>query len=274
MKNSLSYKSYIRSPYYSIKHTTYFDVYDELFFSYRNKKITFVEIGVYGGGSLFMWRNFFGPKARIIGIDLDPNAKKWEKFGFEIFIGNQSSHSFWNKVKKKIGKIDIALDDGGHTYEQQIVTTECLLDQIKNGGLLVVEDTHTSYMNHFGPKKYSFVEYTKKMIDKVNSRSSLLYGKESDTRIWSIQIYESIVAFKINKKASSLLSKLIDNSGIKDNAKDLRHADNYAMQKIDTFIKLNIFIKYIPGWKIVYRSLRYIFIKNKFSAKKYFNSFF
>ena len=162
MKNSLSYKSYIRSPYYSIKHTTYFDVYDELFFSYRNKKITFVEIGVYGGGSLFMWRNFFGPKARIIGIDLDPNAKKWEKFGFEIFIGNQSSHSFWNKVKKKIGKIDIALDDGGHTYEQQIVTTECLLDQIKNGGLLVVEDTHTSYMNNFGPKKYSFVEYTKK----------------------------------------------------------------------------------------------------------------
>ena len=109
---------------------------------------------------------------------------------------------------------------------------------------------------------------------KVNSRSSFLYGKESDTRIWSIQIYESIVAFKINKKASSLLSKLIDNSGIKDNAKDLRHADNYAMQKIDTFIKLNNFIKYIPGWKIVYRSLRYIFIKNKFSAKKYFNSFF
>ena len=129
-------------------------------------------------------------------------------------------------------------------------------------------------MNNFGPKKYSFVEYTKKMIDKVNSRSSFLYGKESDTRIWSIQIYESIVAFKINKKASSLLSKLIDNSGIKDNAKDLRHADNYAMQKIDTFIKLNNFIKYIPGWKIVYRSLRYIFIKNKFSAKKYFNSFF
>ena len=105
MRNSLSYKSYIKSPYHSTKHTTYFDVYDKLFFNYRNKKITFVEIGVYGGGSLFMWRNFFGPKARIIGIDLDPNAKKWEKFGFEIFIGNQSSHSFWSKFKKKIGKI-------------------------------------------------------------------------------------------------------------------------------------------------------------------------
>lgn len=111
-------------------------------------------------------------------------------------------------------------------------------------------------MNHFGPKKYSFVEYTKKMIDKVNSRFGLFCGKESDTRIWSIQIYEFIVAFKINKKASSLLSNPIDNGGIKHNAKDLRYADNYVMQKIDTFIKLNNFIK------------------NKFSAKKYFNSFF
>jgi len=55
-----------------------------------------VEIGVANGGSLFMWRSFFGKKARIIGIDFNPTAKKWEKYGFEIFIGNQAHSIFWN----------------------------------------------------------------------------------------------------------------------------------------------------------------------------------
>ncbi len=50
----------------------------------------------------FMWRNFFGSKARIIGIDMNPNAKKWEKHGFEIFIGSQSDKNFWRNLCKKL----------------------------------------------------------------------------------------------------------------------------------------------------------------------------
>ena len=73
-KKSKSYQAYIKSPHRSIKHNTYFKVYDELFLKFRNKKIVFVEIGVLGGGSLFMWRNFFGNKARIIGVDMNPGA--------------------------------------------------------------------------------------------------------------------------------------------------------------------------------------------------------
>ena len=32
-----------------------------------------------------MWKNWLGDKARIIGIDLNPEAKKWVDTGFEIF---------------------------------------------------------------------------------------------------------------------------------------------------------------------------------------------
>ena len=49
-----------------------------------------------------MWRSYFGKKARIIGIDLNPTAKKWEKYGFEIFIGNQADPFFWNSFLNKI----------------------------------------------------------------------------------------------------------------------------------------------------------------------------
>lgn len=70
-----SLESFNKSPYFILKHDTYFDDYDLIFKDYRNKKITFVEIGILGGGSLFMWRDFFGPQTRIIGIDLNPQTK-------------------------------------------------------------------------------------------------------------------------------------------------------------------------------------------------------
>ena len=70
----------------SLKCDTYFQVYEELFSKYVGKKITFVEVGVLQGGSLFMWREYFGKEARIIGVDLHPNAKELEKHGFNFFL--------------------------------------------------------------------------------------------------------------------------------------------------------------------------------------------
>ncbi len=69
----------------SLKCDTYFQVYEEIFNRYVGKKITFVEIGVMHGVSLFMWREYFGKNARIIGIDLNTKAKELEKHGFEIY---------------------------------------------------------------------------------------------------------------------------------------------------------------------------------------------
>tara|TARA_B110000503_G_C7066165_1_gene378860 strand:- start:144 stop:959 length:816 start_codon:yes stop_codon:yes gene_type:complete len=270
MKNTESYKSYAESPHKSIKHSTYFDSYDHFFSRYKDKEITFVEIGVLGGGSLFMWRNFFGPKSRIIGVDLNPNAKKWEAEGFEIYIGNQSDPDFWSKFAKEVGLIDIVLDDGGHTYEQQIITTECLLQSMNDGGIIVVEDTHTSYMTGFGPKSMSFIEYTKKLIDSVNMRFGQFYYKRSDRRVWSIEIVESMVAFKINKQASTLISVPTDNGGADDLAKDLRRADNNAAQIVDSLSKKYHFLKYLPFAKAAARLLRNYIANRRFRADKFF----
>ena len=71
-----SFKSCKISKYYTTKHKNYFKIYDHIFKKYIGKKIILVEIGVLNGGSLFMWRNFFNGNAEIIGVDLNPNAKK------------------------------------------------------------------------------------------------------------------------------------------------------------------------------------------------------
>jgi hypothetical protein len=77
-----------------------------------------------------------------------------------------------------------------------------MLENIRDGGKLIVEDTHTSYMERFGPRKYSFIKYTKMLIDAVNQRFESFDGKHAERRIWSIAIYESIVSFSVNQKAS------------------------------------------------------------------------
>ena len=83
----------------------YFDVYDRHFSKYRNKEVVILEIGVSQGGSLQMWKDYFGDKAKIYGIDVNPNCKDLEEKNIKIFIGSQSDRKFLNEVNgKKLGK--------------------------------------------------------------------------------------------------------------------------------------------------------------------------
>jgi hypothetical protein len=224
-KESLSYKHFIESPYSSSKHINYFQIYDHLFLKYRDHEIVFVEVGVLNGGSLFMWKNFFGEKARIIGIDLNPEAKKWEEYGFEIYIGDASDTYFWDIFFKKIGKIDILLDDGGHTYSQQVVTVESVLNYIKDGGLLVIEDIHTSYLRGFGPRRYTFMKYVKTVLDKIILKNINL--NRGIARVWSIQFFNSMVVFYVDELQSKTEHSKILNSAPSQKTRDFRYYNKY-----------------------------------------------
>ena len=71
-------------------------------------------------------------------------------------------HLFKDFRGKKITFVEIVLDDGGHTNEQQILTAVNCISNINDKGILVTEDTHTSYQMKFGnPSKYSFIEWAK-----------------------------------------------------------------------------------------------------------------
>lgn len=208
-----SKEAFYQSEIYCTKHSSYFDVYDDALGKYKDKNIIFVEIGVFEGGSLLMWRNFFGPKARIIGVDINPNAKEMEKKGFEVFIGDQSSQRFWESFFKEVGDVDVILDDGGHYFDQQIVTLEMGIKHLRDGGLILIEDTHTSYMkSYFGPNKFSFINYTKNLIDRINFRSESINSYRFNRSLFSIKFYESIVIFEKNLIANHQKSYMIENS--------------------------------------------------------------
>jgi len=217
--------AYNRSPYLSIKYDTYFPIYEALLGEYRGKEIVLVEVGVFNGGSLFMWRDYLGPKARIIGIDLNPDAREWENHGFDIYIGDQSSDIFWINLFEEIGNIDVLIDDGGHTNRQQIVTTHHAIQNINDGGLLVVEDIHTNYFREFGnPSRYSFVNFVHRIVDSVNSRAHSLRRtyKNYSARVYSVSFFESIVAIRIDSRLCTQ-SVPTSNNGASRDATDFRY---------------------------------------------------
>ena len=235
MTSSL-FEIYEQVPYLSIKYDSYFLVYEALLKQFVDREVTILEVGVFNGGSLFMWRKYFGPKARIIGVDLNPDAKEWEKHGFDIYIGDQSSDAFWSDLFQKIGKVDVVIDDGGHTNRQQITTSHYAIQNINDGGLLIVEDVHTSYFREFGnPSRYSFVNFAHRIVDGVNSRSYALRRTRErySSRVYSVTFFESIVALQIDSRLCKQSLPTTNNGASRDN-NDFRY-QSWVANSLFTF---------------------------------------
>ena len=183
----------------------YFDIYERHFNKFRNKEVVILEIGVSYGGSLQMWKEYFGGKAKIFGIDINPKCKELEEENIKIFIGSQSDRKFLRQVKKSIPKIDILIDDGGHTMNQQIVSYEELFSHIKDDGTYLCEDLHTSYWLKWGgghKRMGSFIEYSKNFIDYLNafhSEQKNLKVNSFTKSVDSIHYYDSIIVIEKRK---------------------------------------------------------------------------
>ncbi|MEY4695846.1 MAG: hypothetical protein RIT14_274 [Pseudomonadota bacterium] len=150
----------------------YLDVYDGLLGPWMGKPVSFLEIGVYKGGSLRMWRDFFAPDARLTFIDIDPACKALEIPGTDIRIGDQTDTALLATLAAERGPFDIIVDDGGHKMDQQITSFRSLWPALRDGGLYIVEDVHTSYWPGFGGglrASGSFVEFAKDLIDRMHS---------------------------------------------------------------------------------------------------------
>jgi len=102
-----------------------------------------------------MWRSYFGEKAHIYGVDIDPACRTHESPGTRIFIGDQADPELWAHFIHEVPRLDVVIDDGGHQPAQQIATLEALLPHLQPGGVYICEDIHTprhiflSYLDGF-----------------------------------------------------------------------------------------------------------------------------
>lgn len=145
----------------------YLDIYERYLGPLRGTPIRLLEIGVFKGGSLRLWREYFGPQAELFGVELSPDAAALAREGFGIFIGDQGDPGFMEQVKNEVGTLDVVIDDGGHSMRQQVNSFEVLYPATSR--VYIVEDTHTSYWPRYQDRpEGSFIDYAREKIDLLH----------------------------------------------------------------------------------------------------------
>lgn len=193
---------------YLTKWTQYLAAYDEQLAPYRDgfvdedghcRPVRLLEIGVLHGGSLQLWRQYFGPNASIFGIDINPAVVAIEDPDLQVRIGSQDDAELLHRTVAEMGGVDIVIDDGSHIAKHQRASLRVLFPLLTNGGLYAVEDLHTSYWWSFGggyQHGEGFVEVVKQLIDDMHGwyhgRGDRL-GLGAATQVPKITLYDSLV---------------------------------------------------------------------------------
>jgi len=149
----------------------YLPIYERYFSPWRGKQLRFLEIGVFGGGSLDMWRAYFGSDATIFGIDINPECAGLADPPTQIRIGSQDDTAFLRRVVDEMGGLDVVLDDGSHVGRHQRASFDILFPLLSDGGIYMIEDTHTSYWRSFAGgyrRRGTAIEFAKQIVDDLH----------------------------------------------------------------------------------------------------------
>jgi cephalosporin hydroxylase len=190
------------------KWSSYLDVYERVLSRFRNRPLKLLEIGVYHGGSLQMWKKYFGPEAQLVGVDIDPRCLDYAEENITIETGDQSSGEFWKDFFARHGEFDIIIDDGSHHNQHQTLTFMMAWPFLKDGGTFLVEDLHCAYWAEYGGgyrSKMSFIEFAKDRADDINAFWSKdpnsFRANQFTNEMGAISFYDSIVVFEKIKRA-------------------------------------------------------------------------
>lgn len=183
----------------------YFPIYEKYLAPWRVKSPRFLEIGVCGGGSLDMWREYFGPDATIFGVDVSPDCAGLADAPTQIRIGSQDDAAFMRGVATEMGGLDIVLDDGSHVGRHQRASFDILFPLLSEGGLYIIEDVHTSYWReHQGGyrRRGTAIEFGKQIVDDLHGWYHRHAGRtRARDQVGAIHFHDSIIV--IEKQARS-----------------------------------------------------------------------
>lgn len=184
----------------------YFEIYERHFERFRGRPVQVLEIGVFHGGSLEMWRWYFGRRSTVVGIDIDERTRELAGPGIDVRIGDQSDPEFLRSLVDEYGAFDIVIDDGSHRSDHQIATLEALWPHLADDAVYLVEDLHTSYWPHLDGgrgRPGTFVEYAKDRIDDLHafhSRDEAFVPTEWTRTLDGLHVYDSITVLERRRR--------------------------------------------------------------------------
>lgn len=184
----------------------YFEIYDMHLSRFRGTDVKVLEIGTFKGGGLAMLREYLGPQAQLVGMDIDPVAVASIRDQFTVVLGDQEDPESLRRISEEFGPFDVVIEDGGHTMKQQIITAETLFPLLNDGAVYLSEDLHTSYWEEYGGGLKSpdtFIEWIKDRVDDINGYHAGTghggsYGTTDYVNNWTrtvggLHLYDSVV---------------------------------------------------------------------------------
>lgn len=126
---------------------------------FKDDTIALLELGIFNGSSLKMWRDYFN-NAVVYGVDIDERCRNLSEERIKVIIGNLSDCSFIQQLKKI--EPSIIVDDASHMWSHQIKAFIILWESLKSGGIYIMEDIHTSFraIRDWGYDDASLSSYT------------------------------------------------------------------------------------------------------------------
>jgi hypothetical protein len=115
-------------------------IYETYLAHLQHEPITLLEIGIWEGAGLRMWRDYF-PNALIIGIDKTDRNIHIPR----VIIRIQDQTDDINQIASQAQGFDIVIDDASHHSSKTIQTFRNIYPHLKPGGYYIVEDICTSY---------------------------------------------------------------------------------------------------------------------------------
>ena len=151
----------------------YLSSYDAILSPYKNQKINLLEIGVQNGGSLEIWSKYFVDAQHIIGCDINPQCGDlvFDDSRIRVFVGDASQEETHQTILETSMSFDIIIDDGSHTSRDIIHNFALYFNNLRDGGVYIIEDLHCSYWQEFGGglyHPYSAMAFLKSLVDVIH----------------------------------------------------------------------------------------------------------
>ncbi|CAJ0888765.1 hypothetical protein AMST5_03905 [freshwater sediment metagenome] len=186
------------------KSQAYLDNYRRFFSPLRDASIKLLEIGVYQGGSLLLWRDYF-ERGDIVGIDINPVKLDQEIDRVSIYQGSQDDSKLCAKIVKERAPegFDIIVEDASHFGSETLATFDLYFKQaLKPGGIYVIEDWGTGYWSKW-KDGHDFIPHTKTWSGRFRSHD---YGMVGVVK----QIADYVAASDINNLTMTRRSNVLD----------------------------------------------------------------
>lgn len=156
----------------SVKYPHYFELYDRHLTKFRGEAVTLLEIGIGPGGSLQVWKEYLGPQALILGLDICDHRDVAEDRIIPL-VGSQADPAVLDRIVEGWSQLDIVIDDGSHEGPDTRASFERLFPHLSAAGVYAIEDLHTSYRpswrGGYGPGTPGFMERVKSACDELQA---------------------------------------------------------------------------------------------------------